>query len=106
MIASRRGATWMPTRSAGQAGPLELGGEEPGEGRLRDAAVRRRELLAADLDEQVRHRPRPRPTSRWAAATACVSRRIRRMYAARSVTAIARRESSRLKACEHLSTWS
>ena len=45
-----------------QAGPLELGGEEPGERGLRDAAVRRRQLLAADLDEQVRHRKRPPPS--------------------------------------------
>ena len=45
-----------------QAGPVELGGEEPGERRLRDAAVRGRELLAPDLDEQVRHRKRPPPS--------------------------------------------
>ena len=46
----------------GQAGPVELGGEEPGERRLRDAAVRGRELLAPDLDEQIRHRKRSPPS--------------------------------------------
>ena len=44
------------------------------------------------------HRHRGRPASPGA--------RIRRMYACRSVTAIARRASSRLNVCEHFSTWS
>ena len=45
-------------------------------------------------------------TSRYDCATCAPASRTRPMYAARSVTEIAPRASSRLNVCEHFSTWS
>ena len=76
--------------------------------RLRERGVAgvRRQLLAADLDEEGAHAAGGSTIATCACATLRARLRTRAMKATRSVTEMAPRASSRLKACEHFSTWS
>ena len=95
--------------AAARRRPRRLGAERalaraPAAGARRLAAGGGGQLLAADLKQQRRHLG---PPARGRAARPSRARfRTRPMYAARSVTEIAPRASSRLNVCEHFSTWS
>ena len=74
--------------------------------RERGLAGARRQLLAADLDQEGAHVAGGSTIATCACATLRARLRTRAMNATRSVTEIAPRASSRLNACEHFRTWS